>query len=72
MRINTTDPRKIRILWEKYGGTVLAVRRTGEERWAHPAFKDTVRANVRRNDIPVIILCRLNHLVRDTVTNPIV
>lgn len=72
MRITTTDPRKIRVLWETCGGTVLAVRRTGEERWAHPAFKDTVRANGRRNDIPAIILCRLNHLVRDTVANPFV
>ncbi|HVA12895.1 MAG TPA: hypothetical protein VNF99_06580 [Stellaceae bacterium] len=62
-RINTKDPRKVRRLWEKLGGRVLAVRKTGEERWVHPAFDSTVRANGRRGDIPAVILCRLNHLI---------
>ena len=62
-RVNTTDPRKIRRLWKECGGTVSSVRRTGEERWMHPAFETSVRSNGRRNDIPAVILCRLNHII---------
>lgn len=61
--IHTTNPRKTRRLWEECGGLVLHVRRTGEQRWVHPAFPDTIRVNSRRHDIPAVILCRLNHLL---------
>jgi hypothetical protein len=64
-RIYSTDPRKVRALWEAFGGHVLQVRRTGELRWVHPAFESSVRANARRNDIPAAVLCRLNHLIGD-------
>ena len=62
-RVDTHNPRTIRRLWQERGGQVEAVRRTGEERWTHPAFEGTVRANARRHDIPAVILCRLNHLL---------
>lgn len=64
-RVDTHDPRKIRRLWMKCGGEVHHVRRTGEERWVHPAFDGTVRVNSRRHDIPAVVLCRLNHLLQD-------
>lgn len=62
-RIHTTNPRKVRRLWEEQGGYVLPVRRTGELRWGHPAYVTTILANGRRNDIPAVILCRLNKLL---------
>lgn len=62
-RVHTSNPRKTRRLWEECGGQVHYVHRTGEERWVHPAFSDTIRINSRRQDVPAIILCRLNHLL---------
>ena len=62
--INTHDPKKVRRLWIQLGGEVHHVRGTGEERWIHPAFDNTVRSNSRRHDIPAKVLCRLNHLTR--------
>jgi hypothetical protein len=62
-RVRTTNPRKVRKLWEEQGGYVLQVRRTGEFRWIHPAFATTILANSRRNDIPAVILCRLNQII---------
>jgi len=47
----------VRRLWQERGSQIEAVRRTGEERWTHPAFEGTVRANARRHDVPAIILC---------------
>jgi hypothetical protein len=62
-RINTTNPRTVRRLWQECGGQVFPVRRTGEERWVHPMFNDPITSIRRRNDLPAIVLCRLNRLL---------
>ncbi len=61
--IRCTNPRQARKLWRERGGHIVYVRRTGEERWEHPSFSDTVRVNIRRHDVPAVILCRLNKLI---------
>lgn len=61
--IHTTNPRQARRLWEDLGGTVTKVRRTGEERWTHPEYPSTIRANCRRNDVPAAIICRINQIL---------
>ena len=38
---------------------MIAVRRTGEMRYVHSAFLDTVRANNRRTDVPAVLLSRV-------------
>ena len=67
-RIHTTNPRKARQLWEKAGGHVDHVRNTGEFRWTRPFFVTSVRTNGRRNDVPAVILCRLNRLSWETAS----
>ncbi len=62
--IHTTDIRKFQRLWIKLGGSICAVRRTGEMRYAHKQFTNTVRANDRRNDVPAVLLSRVNQLIR--------
>jgi hypothetical protein len=41
-RLNTTDPRRVRKLWEELGGSVLPVRKTGEVRWVPVRVADRV------------------------------
>jgi len=60
---NDMNPRRARKAWEGCGGSVVHVRRTGEERWVHPAFDGSIRTNSRRHDIPMAVLSRLNKLL---------
>ena len=65
--IHTSDPRHFKKLWLASGGTIEAVRRTGEVRYSHASLTRTVRANDRRHDVPAVLLSRLNALMRVAV-----
>ena len=65
----TSDSRKFKKVWLSLGGTLELVRGTGELRYLHPKFKKTVRANDRRNDVPAVLLCRVNHLIKMDAAN---
>lgn len=67
--IHTTNSRKAKKLWVMLGGEIIHVRRTGEMRYIHMDFQDTIRANDRRNDVPAVLLCRINHLLRSKAVN---
>lgn len=62
--VHTSDARLFKRMWLAHGGTIVAVRRTGEARYSHPKFERTVRANDRRKDVPAVLLSRLNELRR--------
>jgi hypothetical protein len=63
-RIHTSSSRKAKKLWTLLGGTFAPVHRTGEVRYVHPAFEETIRANDRRNDVPAVLLSRINRLLK--------
>jgi hypothetical protein len=68
----TSNSRKFKKVWLSLGGTVESVRGTGELRYLHPKFKNTVRANDRRTDVPAVLLRRANHLMKlDAANDPI-
>lgn len=67
--IHTSDARKAKKIWTMLGGEMIAVRRTGEMRYVHTAFLDTVRANDRRHDVPAVLLSRINQLLRMKAAN---
>lgn len=67
--IHTSDSRKAKKLWTMLGGEMIAVRRTGEMRYVHTAFLDTVRVNDRRHDVPAVLLSRINQLLRMKAAN---
>lgn len=67
--IHTSDVRKAKRIWAMLGGEMIAVRRTGEMRYVHTAFLDTVRANGRRHDVPAVLLSRINQLLRMMAAN---
>jgi hypothetical protein len=48
---------------------MIAIRKTGEMRYVHTAFVDTVRSNDRRNDVPAVLLSRINQLLRTKAAN---
>ena len=62
--VHTSDARHFKRLWVTLGGSIHGLRRTGEARYSHPLFADTVRANDRRKDVPAVLLSRLNQLIR--------
>jgi hypothetical protein len=62
--IHTSDSRHFKRLWIGLGGAIHGQRRTGEARYTHPLFDDSVRANDRRKDVPAVLLSRLNQLIR--------
>ena len=62
--VHTSNGRKAKKIWILLGGEMIAVRRTGEMRYSHSAFLDTVRANNRRADVPAVLLSRINQLLR--------
>lgn len=67
--IHTSDARKAKRIWITLGGEMIVVRRTGEMRYIHTAFPDTVRANNRRRDVPAVLLSRINQLLRMKAAN---
>jgi hypothetical protein len=62
--VHTSDRRLFKRLWTNLGGRIVEVRRTGEVRYLHPAFVKGIRANNRRNDVPAVLLSRLNQILR--------
>lgn len=62
--VHTSNGRRAKKIWILLGGEMIAVRRTGEMRYVHSAFLDTVRANNRRTDVPAVLLSRINQLLR--------
>ncbi len=62
--VHTSDARGFKRMWLAAGGSIAAVRRTGEARYRHPLFVDSVRANDRRKDVPAVLLSRLNQIAR--------
>ena len=67
--VHTSNGRKAKKIWILLGGEMIAVRRTGEMRYVHSAFMDTVRANDRRADVPAVLLSRINQLLRMKAAN---
>lgn len=67
--LHTSNCRKAKRIWTLLGGEMIAVRRTGEMRYIHSAFLDTVRANDRRTDVPAVLLSRINQLLRTKAAN---
>ncbi len=62
--IHTSDARHFKKLWRSFGGAILELRGTGEVRYVHTHFVDTVRSNDRRKDVPAVLLSRLNQLIK--------
>lgn len=67
--IHLTDTRHFKKLWKDMGGTILELRGTGEVRYVHTHFVDTVRANDRRKDVPAVLISRMNQLIRKQAAN---
>lgn len=67
--IHTSNARRANRIWLLLGGQMVPVRRTGEVRYLHEAFKDSIRANARRNDVPAVLLSRINQLIRRAAAN---
>lgn len=57
------DLRRVRKLWIEHGGTVDDVRRTGEERYVHPARSKPITVNKRRKDTPRKLLSALRQIM---------
>ncbi|MCE1184003.1 MAG: hypothetical protein LWW92_00145 [Rhodocyclales bacterium] len=67
--VHTSSSRKAKKIWILLGGEMISVRRTGEIRYVHSVFLDTVRANDRRTDVPAVLLSRINQLLRMKAVN---
>lgn len=67
--VHTSNSRKAQKIWILLGGKMIPVRKTGEMRYAHSAFLDTIRANDRRTDVPAVLLSRINQLLRTRAAN---
>ncbi|NDU80277.1 MAG: hypothetical protein G3I11_02855 [Ferrovum sp.] len=62
--IHTSDMRKARKIWKLLGGKAIPVTKTGEMRYTHPFYKDTIRSNDRRSDVPAVLISRINQILR--------
>ena len=62
--VHTSNARYAKRLWIELGGILEPVRGTGELRYVHPLFPNSIRANDRRSDVPAVLLCRINKLLR--------
>ena len=67
--LHTSNSRKAKKIWQLLGGEMIAIRKTGEMRYVHSAFVDTIRSNDRRNDVPAVLLSRINQLLRTKAAN---
>ena len=67
--VHTSNGRRAKKIWILLGGEMIAVRRTGEMRYIHSAFLDTVRVNNRRTDVPAVLLSRINQLLHTKAAN---
>ena len=67
--LHTSNSRKAKKIWQLLGGEMIAICKTGEMRYVHSAFVDTIRSNDRRNDVPAVLLSRINQLLRTKAAN---
>jgi hypothetical protein len=67
--VHTSNARRAKKLWTLLGGEMISIHRTGEMRYVHTEFLDTVRLNDRRNDVPAVLLSRINQLLRTKAAN---
>ena len=67
--VHTSNSRRAKKIWIMLGGEMVPVRRTGEMRYIHPAFQNTIRANDRRTDVPAVLLTRINQILRTKAAN---
>lgn len=67
--LHTTNRRKAEKIWSMLGGSLQSVRRTGEVRYSHPSFSGVLRLNGRRNDVPAVLLSRINQLLKQAASN---
>ena len=67
--LHTSNSRKAKKIWQLLGGEMITIRKTGEMRYVHSAFVDRVRSNDRRNDVPAVLLSRINQLLRTKAAN---
>lgn len=67
--VHTSNSRRAQKIWLLLGGKMIPVRRTGEMRYIHSAFQDSIRANDRRTDVPAVLLSRINQLLRTRAAN---
>jgi hypothetical protein len=57
------DLRHARNMWIEHGGTVVDVRRTGEERYLHPKEPKPIKVNKRRKDTPRKLMSALRRIM---------
>lgn len=67
--IHTSCARRAAKIWKSLGGTVIDIRATGEVRYLHAAFSDSIRANGRRKDVPAVLLSRINQVIHQNAAN---
>lgn len=67
--IHTSNGRMAKKIWIMLGGEIVPIRRTGEMRYVHPEFANTIRTNGRRSDVPAALLSRINQLLRKKAAN---
>lgn len=63
--VHTGCRRRFNHYWLASGGSIMDVRRTGEERYFHPLCPHPVRVNKRRKDVPAKLLSCLNAVNRE-------
>lgn len=64
---SSRDRRHTDSLWNRLGGTIRPVRRTGEVFYEHPAFSRPVRACRHRKDTVAVVVTRINQLIKGRV-----
>ncbi len=62
--IHTSNPRKAKKIWLLLGGVATPVNGTGEMRYMHPDMGRTVTLNNRRQDVPAVLLSRINQMLK--------
>ena len=69
LAIHTSDSRHFKKLWLDRGGLIFPIDGTGEVRYVHPAFPNSIRANDRRKDVQAKLLSRFNQIIRREAAN---
>ena len=67
--IHTSDIHRANEFWVLLGGSIKSIRRTGENRYEHPAFAHPLRLNGRRKDTPAKLTSRINQVIRTHAAN---
>jgi hypothetical protein len=67
--LHTSSPTKAKRIWRLLGGTAVPVNGTGEMRYEHPRMARSVTLNDRRNDVPAVLLSRINQMLKMKAAN---